>query len=150
MEFDFPWLVLSGILVIAFAGLAGVLAYKIGTRRKRLKLAESQNKASVRLRPEVAAWIDRSPDEVLLVLENVGGVDALEVDIQARWELAGQEVEALEGIEKYRLPLAVLSAAEKTTFELKFSEAQSPRLFLRLSWKNRAGRVEKRSLSLQT
>jgi hypothetical protein len=44
VEFDFPWLVLSGILVIAFAGLAGVLAYKIGTRRKRLKLAESQKK----------------------------------------------------------------------------------------------------------
>jgi succinyl-CoA synthetase beta subunit len=102
------------------------------------------------LRPEVAAWIDRSPDEVLLVLENVGGVDALEVDIQARWKLADQEVEALEEIEKYRLPLAVLSAAKKTTFELKFPEAQSPQLFLRLSWKNRAGRVEKRSLALQT
>jgi hypothetical protein len=72
------------------------------------------------------------------------------VDIQARWKLADQEVEALEEIEKYRLPLAVLSAAKKTTFELKFPEAQSPQLFLRLSWKNRAGRVEKRSLALQT
>jgi len=150
LDFDLFWLVLGGILVMAFAGLAGVLGYKIGTRRKRRTLAESQRKASLRLRPEVTAWVDRHQDAASLIIQNVGGVDALEVDFQARWEIGGQEVEALVENEKYRLPLPVLPVGNRETFDLKFSGARSPQLFLSLSWKNRAGRVEKRSLALQS
>lgn len=149
MEFDFLGLVLIGTLGVVLAGLAGVLGFKIGARRKRDKLALSQKKPSLRLRPEVTGRIDRSRSAALLILENVGGVDALEVNFQARWEIGGQEVAALMDTETYRLPLPTLPVGMTETFDLKFVDARSPRLFLSLSWKNRAGRIEKRSLALR-
>ena len=149
MESGFFALDLVGILIIVSVAVAGVLAYWVRARRIRLKLARTQKPRSLRLRPEVTARIDRFPGATSLILENVGGVDALDVNCQVKWELGGQEVNALRDYEEYKLPLPVLPTGGSQTFDLKFSESRGRRIFLKLSWKNRAGRVEKRSLGLK-
>lgn len=95
------------------------------------------------------ASVASSPGGRTLVIENVGGADALQVGVQARYEIGKEEVEALIDNDKYKLPLPVPRAGSRERFGLKSVDNRASRLFLRLSWKNRAGKVEKRSIGLQ-